>query len=100
MSCSTLTVAIFQRQVILNFRQAKNQSVGMLHILGGSFCPLIGVSVPFAIQKTDIGIANDHRPTTYIPAAGGSFHIRERITLKAVAGTLLAISGVGLLFWL
>ncbi len=96
-------VTIFQRQVISTFQQANNERSGMLYILGGAvFGPLIGVSLSlFAIQHTSIGIASTiiaMPPIFLLPV--GHFLYKERITWRAIFGTLLAIVGVGLLFLL
>jgi drug/metabolite transporter (DMT)-like permease len=97
------TVTIIQGQVISTIQQAKNQRSGLLYILGGSFFgPLIGVSLSlFAIQNINIGIASTIialPPIFLLPI--GHFIFKEQITWRAVAGTLLAVAGVGLLFWL
>jgi len=97
------TVTIIRGQVISTVRQAYNQRSGWLHILGGSFFgPLIGVSLSlFAIQNTNIGIASTIialPPIFLLPV--GYFIFKEHITWKAVVGTILAVAGVGLLFWL
>jgi drug/metabolite transporter (DMT)-like permease len=96
-------VTIIQGQVISTIRHANNQRTGLLYILGGSiFGPLVGVSLSlFAIQKTNIGIASTIialPPIFLLPV--GYFLFKEHISLKAVVGTLLAVAGVGLLFWL
>jgi drug/metabolite transporter (DMT)-like permease len=96
-------ITIIQAQAISTFQQANDQKTGMLYILAGSFFgPLIGVSLSlFAIQNTSIGIVSTIialPPIFLLPV--GHFVFKERITWKAVAGTLLAIGGVGLLFWL
>jgi len=96
-------VTVFQGQVISTIRQANYQRSDLLYILGGAiFGPLIGVSLSlFAIQKTNIGIASTIialPPIFLLPV--GYFIYKEKITWQAVVGTVLAIIGVGLLFWL
>jgi drug/metabolite transporter (DMT)-like permease len=96
-------VTIIQGQVISTIKQANGQRFGMLYILGGSFFgPLIGVSLSlFAIQNTNLGIASTIialPPIVLLPV--GHFVFKETITWRAVAGTILAVSGVGILFWL
>jgi drug/metabolite transporter (DMT)-like permease len=96
-------VTIIQRQVISTIKQANDQRVGLLYILGGSFFgPLIGVSLSlYAIQNTSIGIASTIialPPVFLLPI--GYFIFKERISWRAAVGTLLAIAGVGLLFLL
>lgn len=96
-------VTIIQRQVISTVQQANYQRSGMLYILGGAFFgPLIGVSLSlFAIQNTNIGIASTiiALPPIFLLAIG-YFIFKEHISLQAFAGTLIAVVGVGLLFWL
>ena len=96
-------VTIIQGQLISTIQQANAQKSGLLYILGGSFFgPLIGVSLSlFAIQNTNIGIASTIialPPIFLLPI--GHFFFNEQITWKAVAGTILAVTGVGVLFWL
>ena len=94
---------ILQGQLIPTIRQAATQKHGLYYILGGSFIgPLIGVSLSlYAIQNTNIGIASTIialPPIFLLPI--GHFLFKEHITWKAVAGTILAVTGVGVLFWL
>ena len=94
---------ILQRQVSMTVQRVKQEKSGMLYILGGAFFgPLIGVSLSlFAIQNTNVGIASTIialPPIFLLPV--GHFVFKEKITWQAVAGTLLAIGGVVLLFWL
>ena len=96
-------VAIFQGQALSTIRQANRERAGMWYILAGAiFGPLIGVSLSlFAIQNTDIGIASTIialPPVFLLPV--GYFIFKEHISWQAIAGTLLAVVGVGLLFWL
>lgn len=96
-------VTVFQRQVISTFNQASDRRSGLLFILGGAiFGPLIGVSLSlFAIQNTNVGIASTIialPPVFLLPI--GYFVFIERVSWQAIAGTFLAIIGVGLLFWL
>jgi drug/metabolite transporter (DMT)-like permease len=96
-------VTVIQRQVISTIRQANYHRSGMLYILGGAiFGPLIGVSLSlFAIQNTSIGIASTIialPPIFLLPI--GYYIFKEQISWRAIAGTLIAVVGVGLLFWL
>ena len=96
-------VTIIQRQVIYTFRQANYQRSGILYILAGAiFGPLIGVSLSlFAIQNTNIGIASTIialPPIFLLPI--GYFIFKEHISRRAVVGTIIAVTGIGLLFWL
>jgi len=96
-------VTIIQGQVISTFQQATDQKSGLLYILGGSFFgPLIGVTLSlFAIQYTNLGIASTIialPPIFLLPI--GHFIFKEKISRRAVVGTVTAVAGVGLLFWL
>ncbi len=96
-------VALFQRQVLSTFQRASRQKSGLPYILGGAiFGPLLGVSLSlFAVQNTNVGIASTLialPPIFLLPV--GHFVYKEHITWQAVAGTVLAILGVALLFWL
>jgi drug/metabolite transporter (DMT)-like permease len=93
---------IIQGQLNSTIKQANAQKSGLLYVLGGSFFgPLIGVSLSlFAIQNTNIGIASTIialPPIFLLPIS--HFFFNEHITWKAVAGTILAVAGVGVLFW-
>lgn len=96
-------VTIIQGQVISTVQEANSQRSGLLYILGGAiFGPLVGVSLSlFAIQNTKIGIASTIialPPVFLLPV--GYFILKEHISWQAVAGTVMAVAGVGLLFWL
>ncbi len=96
-------VTIFQRQVLPTVRQARDQKPGLLYVLAGAvFGPLVGVSLSlYAIQNTGVGIASTLialPPIFLLPI--GHFIFKEQITWRAVAGTVIAVIGVGLLFWL
>jgi drug/metabolite transporter (DMT)-like permease len=96
-------VTIFQGQVLSTIQQANHARSGVGYILGGAvFGPLIGVSLAlFAIQNTNIGIASTIialPPVFLLPI--GYFIFKEHISWQAIAGTLLAVVGVGILFWL
>ncbi len=96
-------VAIFQRQAISTIKTANSNKSGLSFILGGAiFGPLIGVSLSlFAIQNTDVGIASTIialPPIFLLPV--GHFVFKEHITWQAIAGTIIAVIGVAMLFWL
>lgn len=96
-------VTIFQGQVMSTLKQANHERSGMRYILGGAiFGPLIGVSLAlFAVQNTNVGIASTIialPPIFLLPI--GYFVFKEHITWQAIAGTVIAVLGVGILFWL
>jgi drug/metabolite transporter (DMT)-like permease len=96
-------VTLVQGQVLTTFQQVNTEKSGLAYILGGAvFGPLIGVSLSlFAIQNTSIGIVSTLialPPIFLLPI--GHFIFKEHISWQAIAGTLLAVTGVGILFWL
>lgn len=96
-------VTVIQGQVISTVRQANDHRTSLLYILGGAvFGPLVGVSLSlFAIQNINVGIASTLialPPIFLLPV--GHYLFKENITWQAVAGTVIAVVGVGLLFWL
>lgn len=96
-------VTILQKQVISTVQLARDQKAGLLYVLGGAiFGPLLGVSLSlFAIQNINVGIASTliaMPPIFLLPI--GHFIFKENISWRAVAGTVIAVAGVGLLFWL
>jgi drug/metabolite transporter (DMT)-like permease len=96
-------VTIFQGQVLSTLRHANHERSAMGYILAGAiFGPLTGVSLSlFAVQNTNVGIASTIialPPIFLLPI--GYFIFKEHISWQAIAGTILAVVGVGLLFWL
>ena len=96
-------VTIIQGQVISTFQQVTYHKYGLLYILGGSFFgPLIGVTLSlFAIQNTNLGIASTIialPPIFLLPI--GHFIFKEKISWRAMVGTVTGVAGVGVLFWL
>jgi drug/metabolite transporter (DMT)-like permease len=73
------------------------------YLLVGILCgPVIGVSLSlYAVQHANVGIASTLMalpPVILLPV--GYFFFKERFGWQAVAGTLLAIAGVALIFLL
>ncbi len=96
-------VTLFQGQVVSTVKTANHQRSGLLFVLAGAiFGPLLGVSLSlFAIQNTNVGIASTIialPPIFLLPV--GYFVFKEHISWQAIAGTVIAVIGVGLLFWL
>lgn len=96
-------VTLVQGKAVTTFQQANLQRSGLIYILGGAiFGPLIGVSLSlYAVQNTNVGIASTLialPPIFLLPI--GRFIFKERISWRAVLGTVIAVAGVGLLFWL
>ncbi len=94
-------MAIFQKQVgsTLEAVRANPQSLGWT-AFGALFGPVVGVSASLlAIQHAEIGVASTLMalpPVFMLPIS--YFFFKERFGWQAVAGTMLAISGVALLF--
>jgi len=70
-------------------------------ILGGAFSgPFLGVSLSlFALQNTSIGVASTLMalpPIFLLPV--DAFYFHEKIGWGSILGTLVAITGVALLF--
>jgi len=69
-------------------------------VLGSFFGPFLGVSLSLlAVQRTQAGVASALMsivPVLMIPVSIAVF--RERVSLRSIAGTLLAVAGVIVLF--
>ncbi len=94
-------VTIFSGKVRQNFAALKAQPKAVQHILIASFLgPFLGVFFSlFAIQHTEIGIAStlmSLQPVFLIPI--GYYFFKERISWRAVVGTVIALIGVGVIF--
>jgi len=92
----------FWRNLRKTLMRLKEKRVG-LAILGGAFFgPFLGVGLSLvAIQNTAIGIAATLMalpPVILIPLSHWIF--KERITISAILGTLVAMTGVSLIFLL
>lgn len=93
-------IPIFQHKVLDSIRKLKD-SKARLGILGGAlFGPYLGVWLSLvAVQKTYIGIASTLMalpPVILLPFS--HWLLKERISLRAIFGTVIAIIGVGLIF--
>ena len=96
-------LALAQRQVRLTFRRLREQPRALGTILGGmTFGPVAGVWLAMvAIARTELGVASTLMalpPIFLLPV--GRFVFRERVGVRAVAGTLLAVAGAVALFLL
>ena len=95
------TLTLLQGQIPETIRRLRARTTGLKFILAGSMIgPLAGVSLSlFAIQHTSVGIASTLialPPVFFLPVA--YFVFKERFGWGAVAGTLLALAGVAVLF--
>jgi drug/metabolite transporter (DMT)-like permease len=94
-------MAFFQKQVKSTFQAVKEypKALGWA-AFGAFFGPIVGVSSSLlAIQHTAVGIASTLMalpPVFMLPIS--YFVFKERFGWQAVAGTLVAIAGVALLF--
>lgn len=93
-----ITVAMKQGQETL--RKIKNDPKAMKYVLGGAFFgPFLGVYLSLiAVQATQVGIASTLMalpPVFLLPIS--HFVFGERIGVRAIAGTLIAIAGVAML---
>ena len=83
-----------------DFAKLKNLKASMTMISGAVFGPFLGVWMSLvSIQWSYIGIASTLQslsPILLIPVAHWLF--KERITLKAIVGTVIAVAGVAMIF--
>ena len=97
------SVTILQRQVRYTLQQLSTHRHALWLILGGAITgPFLGVTASlFAIQNAAVGVASTLMaltPVILMPV--GYFFFGERFGWQSVAGTLVAIAGVSLLFLL
>ena len=91
----------FQRKVSATISQVISNPNTMWKIIAGAFSgPFVGVSLSlFAIQHTSIGVASTLMalpPLFLLPV--DYFYLKEKISWGSIAGTILALVGVGFLF--
>jgi len=93
-------LAIAQGQVRKTLATARNLPAMRSIVLGSFVGPFIGVWLSLvAVQATFVGIAstlNSLTPIFVLPIAKWGF--KERVTLQAVIGTVIALAGVSLIF--
>ena len=92
---------LYRKQTKETVQQLSTHSRAILLIMGGAiFGPLIGVSFSLlAVQKTEVGIASTLialTPIFMLPI--GAVVFKEKLGWQAIAGTLVAIVGVAMLF--
>jgi drug/metabolite transporter (DMT)-like permease len=95
------TLTLLQGQIPETIRRLRARPTGIKFILAGSVIgPLAGVSFSlYAIQHTSVGIASTLialPPVFFLPVA--YFVFKERTSWGAIAGTLMALAGVAVLF--
>lgn len=98
-----LIIAVFQRQVgqtVTTLRE--NPPAFRMLMLAGFIGPVLGVSLSlYAVQNAEVGVAStltSLAPIFMLPIS--HFVFKERLNWQAIAGTLLAMTGVAILFLL
>ncbi len=94
-------ITLLQRQAVPTVRRVVAERRALGHIVGGSFFgPFVGVTLSLAaVQATEVGIASTLMslpPVFLLPV--GYVVFRERFGWQALAGTVLALLGVAVLF--
>ena len=95
------SLTLLQRQAAETFQSLRGDRRVLWMILGGAFTgPFLGVSFSLlAVQRAEVGIASTLMalpPVFLLPV--GYIVFKERFGWQAIAGTLLAIAGVAILF--
>lgn len=95
-------VTIWQRQAGAAIRQMAGRPQTSLNLTAGTVLgPVVGVWFSLvAVRLAHVGIASTLMalvPIFLLPI--GRFVLKERISRRAVAGTVVAVAGVALLFW-
>ncbi|MBI1880695.1 MAG: DMT family transporter, partial [Chloroflexi bacterium] len=96
------TITFFQGQVTATVQCLTGQRQAVLNIVSGAFFgPFLGVWLSLiAIQLTHIGVASTLMalpPIFLLPIS--HFVFKERLGWAAIAGTIVAMIGVAILFW-
>ena len=96
-----ILIMVFQKQTGQTFRiLQKNSSALRLLALAALIGPVLGVSSSLlAVQHTEIGVASvltSLPPVFMLPIS--YFFFKERLSWQAIAGTILAMIGVAILF--
>lgn len=94
-------LTLVQGQSRLTIRRFIEQPQALGYLIIGILCgPVVGVSLSlFAVQHANVGIASTLMalpPVILLPV--GHFFFKEHISWQAIAGTLVAIAGVALIF--
>jgi drug/metabolite transporter (DMT)-like permease len=94
-------VAIVNRQFISSYRALRTHPRAVLMLTGGAILgPVLGVWLSLvAVQNTNVGIAStlsSLMPIFLIPISYVTF--KERVTRRAIVGTLVAVVGMVILF--
>jgi len=95
------TITFFQNQIKTTIQTLRENPKGLLLAGIGAFCgPFLGVTLSlFAIQRVEVGVASTLTslpPIFLLPIS--YFVFKERFGWGAIAGTILSMAGVALLF--
>jgi drug/metabolite transporter (DMT)-like permease len=95
-------ITFFQGQARATIRRLTSQRQAVLNIAGGAFFgPFLGVWLSLiAIQLTQVGVASTLMalpPIFLLPIS--HFVFKEQLGWAAVLGTIVAMAGVAILFW-
>ena len=96
-------VTIYQKEFSLTLAKARQNPRALLRIIAGAFSgPFLGVSLSlYALQHTSIGVASTLMalpPIFLIPVE--YYYFKEPIGWRSILGTVVALTGVGVLFLL
>lgn len=96
-------VALFQKQIKPSINAVKNDRKALLFIFLGTLAgPFLGIWMMLAgLQNTNVGVASTLQslaPVLMLPVA--HFYYKEKVTARAISGTVVSMVGVALLFLL
>lgn len=96
-------VTLFQKEFLSTINKVILNRKAFWGIIGGAFSgPFLGVSLSlFALQHTSIGVASTLMalpPIFLLPVE--HYYFKQQVGWRAIAGTVVALAGVGILFLL
>jgi len=94
-------ITLITKEIKLNFKLLKQNPKSVLSIFGGAFVgPFLGVWLSLiAVQTTKVGITSTLialTPIFHLPIA--HFYLHEKINIRAILGTVIAMAGVAIIF--
>jgi len=94
-------ITLITKEITLNFKLLKQNPKSVLSIFGGAFVgPFLGVWLSLiAVQTTKVGITSTLialTPIFHLPIA--RFYLHEKINIRAILGTVIAMAGVAIIF--
>jgi len=98
-----LGIALINHQIKPSYEALKANRKALFYIsLGALFGPFLGIWLSLVgLQKTDVGVASTLQalaPVLMLPIS--HFVYKEKISLRAIVGTIVAVIGVGVIFLL